>query len=570
MTTSLKRVLLGGVAAAVLAAFAGGAVAEDVTYERLANPEPGNWLTNNRTYDSNRFSPLTEITRDNVKDLKVAFTVPLKPGSTGAGAFASSLQGTPLVDGGIMFMSDGWGRIYRINLNKGDRGYIDWIFDPDTDSELATGILNNRGVALYGDSIYSVTPDCGLVRVNKETGELIWRVEMQQNPVEYCTVAPLAINGKIIVGPAGGDGPMRGRLEAYNPEDGSVIWDFQTILDSSFETGAETGGGAVWVTGSYDIERDEIVWGIGNPYPDWEPSKRPGDNLYTNSTVALDAATGKIKWHFQYTPNDSWDFDEVGTQQLITADINGESRKLVSHFGRNGFYYDLDAANGSFVNGSQYAKKVTWTKGIEPKTGMPLEYDPTLKVQKYLPETRMDFDLMAMPSEFEFCPYWEGGVNMFPTTYSQKTKLVYGLLMEGCTYNPTSRPEGDKNHITGALVAVDPSTGGVVQRHEFPATGRGGALSTAGGVVFGTSSNGDIFALDDTTLERLWNFNVGTMVDAPPITFEINGKQYLAIAIGPGGVGLGFHKYPDKSSDAEAAIAAKQFQPASTMYFFSL
>lgn len=570
MTTNLKRVLLGGVAAAVLASFAGGAVAEDVTYERLANPEPGNWLTNNRTYDSNRFSPLTEITRDNVKDLKVAFTVPLKPGSTGAGAFASSLQGTPLVDGGIMFMSDGWGRIYRINLNKGDRGYIDWIFDPDTDSELATGILNNRGVALYGDSIYSVTPDCGLVRVNKETGELIWRVEMQQNPVEYCTVAPLAINGKIIVGPAGGDGPMRGRLEAYNPEDGSVIWDFQTILDSSFETGAETGGGAVWVTGSYDIERDEIVWGIGNPYPDWEPAKRPGDNLYTNSTVALDAATGKIKWHFQYTPNDSWDFDEVGTQQLITADINGESRKLVSHFGRNGFYYDLDAANGSFVNGSQYAKKVTWTKGIEPKTGMPLEYDPTLKVQKYLPETRMDFDLMAMPSEFEFCPYWEGGVNMFPTTYSQKTKLVYGLLMEGCTYNPNSRPEGDKNHITGALVAVDPSTGGVVQRHEFPATGRGGALSTAGGVVFGTSSNGDIFALDDTTLERLWNFNVGTMVDAPPITFEINGKQYLAIAIGPGGVGLGFHKYPDKSSDAEAAIAAKQFQPASTMYFFSL
>ncbi len=570
MKTNLNRVLLGGVAAAVLTTFAGGAIADDVTYERLANPEPGNWLTNNRTYDSNRYSPLTEITKDNVKDLKVAFTVPLKPGSTGAGAFASSLQGTPLVDGGIMFMSDGWGRIYRIDLTKGDRGYIDWIFDPDTDSELATGILNNRGVALYGDSIYSVTPDCGLVRVNKETGELIWRVEMQQNPVEYCTMAPLAIDGKIIVGPAGGDGPMRGRLEAYNPEDGSVIWDFQTIVDASYETGAETGGGAVWVTGAYDTERNELVWGIGNPYPDWEPSKRPGDNLYTNSTVALNADTGEINWHFQYTPNDSWDFDEVGTQQLITANIDGEDRKLVSHFGRNGFYYDLDATNGSYVNGSQYAKKVTWTKGIEPKTGMPLEYDPTLKVQKYLPETRMDFELMAMPFEFEFCPYWEGGVNMFPTTYSQKTKLVYGLLMEGCTYNPGSRPDDEKNHITGALVSIDPTTGAVVQRHEFPATGRGGTVSTAGGIVFGTSSDGDIFALDDTTLERLWNFNVGTMVDAPPITFEINGKQYLAIAIGPGGVGLGFHKYPDKSSDAEAAIAAKQFQPASTMYFFAL
>ena len=570
MKTKLTRVLLGGVAAAVLTAFAGGAYAQDVTYERLVNPEPGNWLTNNRTYDSNRYSPLDQITKDNVKDLKVAFTVPLMPGSTGAGAFASSLQGTPLVDSGIMFMSDGWGRIYRIDLTKGDRGYIDWIYDPDTDGELATGILNNRGVALYGDSIYSVTPDCGLVRVNKETGELVWRVEMQQNPVEYCTMAPLAIDGKIIVGPAGGDGPMRGRLEAFNPEDGAQIWDFQTVLDSSFETGAETGGGAVWVTGAYDVSRNELVWGIGNPYPDWEPAKRPGDNLYTNSTVALDANTGEIKWHFQYTPNDSWDFDEVGTQQLITATIDGEERKLVSHFGRNGFYYDLDATNGSYVNGSQYAKKVTWTKGIEPKTGKPVEYDPALSVQKYIPETRMDFDLMAMPSEFEFCPYWEGGVNMFPTTYSLKTKLVYGLLMEGCTYNPGSRPDDEKNHITGALLSIDPTTGAVVQRHEFPATGRGGTVSTAGGVVFGTSSNGDIFALDDTSLEKLWNFNVGTMVDAPPITFEINGKQYLAIAIGPGGVGLGFHKYPDKSSDAEAANAAKQFQPASTMYFFSL
>ncbi len=570
MAKQLHRILLGGVAVGVLAAFCGNAFADDVTYERLANPEAENWLTNNRTYDSNRYSPLDEITKDNVANLKVAFTVPLMPGSKGAGAFASSLQGTPLVDGGIMYMSDGWGRVYRIDLTKGDRGYIDWIYDPDTDGELATGILNNRGVALYGDSIYSVTPDCGLVRVNKETGELIWRVEMQQNPVEYCTMAPLAIDGKIIVGPAGGDGPMRGRLEAYNPEDGSVIWDFQTVLDSSFETGAETGGGATWVTGSYDVERNELVWGIGNPYPDWEPSKRPGDNLYTNSTVALSAETGELNWHFQYTPNDSWDFDEVGTQQLITVNINGEDRKIVSHFGRNGFYYDLDATNGAYVNGSQYAEKVTWTAGIDPKTGMPVEYDPNLAVQKYLPETRMDFDLMAMPSDFEFCPYWEGGVNMFPTTYSQKTKLVYGLLMEGCTYNPASRPEGEEGQITGAVVSVDPTTGAVVERHEFNATGRGGTLSTAGGVVFATSSNGDIFALDDTTLERLWNFNVGTMIDAPPITFAIDGKQYVALAVGPGGVGLGFHQYPTKSSDSEEAVAATKFQPASTMYFFSL
>lgn len=569
MTNHFRTLLLSG--AAVACVMAGGSVfAADVTYERLLNPEPENWLSNNRTYDSNRFSPLEEITKDNVAGLKVAFTVPLQPGTVGAGAFASSLQGTPLVDGGIMFMSDGWGRVYRIDLTKGDRGYIDWTFDPDTDSELASGILNNRGVALLGDSIYSVTPDCGLVRINKETGELIWRVETQQNPVEYCTMAPLAIDGKIVMGPAGGDGPMRGRLEAYNPEDGKLIWDFQTVLDESYDEGAATGGGSVWVTGSFDPDRNELVWGIGNPYPDWEPKKRPGDNLYTNSTVALNADTGVVDWHFQYTPNDSWDFDEVGSQQLISIAADGADKKVVSHFGRNGFYYDLDATNGAYLNGSQYAKMVTWTAGIDPKTGKPVEYDPSQKVQQYLADARMDFDLMDMPSGFKFCPYWEGGVNMFPTTYSHKTNLVYGLLMEGCTYNPSERPEGAEGQITGALVAVDPTTGAVVKRHEFDATGRGGTVSTAGGVVFGTSSNGDIFALDDTTLERLWNFNVGTMIDAPPIVFAINGKQYVGLAVGPGGVGLGFHKYPTKSADSEEALAAGHFQPASTMYFFSL
>ena len=564
-----RSMLMAGVAATSLLA-ASGSFGADVTYERLLNPEPANWLTNNRTLDSSRFSPLEEINKENVDELKVAFTVPLMPSSKGAGAFWSSLQGTPLVEDGIMFMSDGWGRIYRIDLTRGDRGYINWIMDPETSPELATGILNNRGVALYGDSIYSVTPDCGFLRINKETGEVIWRVETQQNPVEYCTMAPLAIDGKIIIGPAGGDGPMRGRIEARSPEDGSVLWTFETILDASFEEGAETGGGATWVTGAYDAERNELVWGIGNPYPDWEPQKRPGDNLNTNSTVAIDADTGEINWHFQYTPNDSWDFDEVGTQQLYTAEVNGQETKVVGHFGRNGFFYNLDGTNGAYLNGSQYAEKVTWTKGIDPKTGMPLEYDPNLSVQTYIPETRMAFGLMEMPGDFEFCPYWEGGVNMFPTTYSPATKKVYGLLMDGCTYNPNSRPDDERNHITGAVVSIDTATGEVDQRHEFSSTGRGGLLATAGGIVIGTSSNGDIFALDDTTLERLWNFNVGTMIDAPPITFQIDGKQYIALAVGPGGVGLGFHAYPSKSADADEAAAAQRFQPAMTMYFFSL
>ena len=397
------------VAAALLmgsVALPGAGFAADVTYDRLVNPEPGNWLTNNRTYDSQRFSPLDEINKETVKGLKVAFTVPLAPPTQGVGAFSSGLHGTPLVDDGVMFTTDGWGRVYRIDMTTGDRGYIDWIMDPKTDPEVATGILNNRGVALYGDAVYTISPDGRFICVDAATGEVRWEVETQQNPAEYFTMAPLAINGKIIIGPAGGDGPMRGRLEARSPEDGSLLWTFHTIPEPG-EPGHETwkddawktGGAATWVTGSYDVARNELVWGIGNPYPDFEPQNRPGDNLYSNSTVAVDADTGKVNWHFQYTPNDSWDFDEVGTQLLYSADVKGADTKIVGHFARNGFFYNLDAATGAYVNGSKYSKEVTWTAGIDPKTGRPVEYDSAKDVQTYIPETRQNKSLFGADKE---------------------------------------------------------------------------------------------------------------------------------------------------------------------------
>jgi len=565
-----------GMAIVALLATTSIAGAADVTYERLSNPEPENWLTNNRTYDGNRYSPLEEINKTNVKNLKLAFAVPLAPPSQGAGSFYSSLQGTPLVDNGIMYMSDGWGRVYRIDLTAGDRGFIDWIMDPHTDPEIATGIMNNRGVALYKDAVYSLSPDGRLIATDAATGEVRWEVETQQNPVEYFSMAPLVIKDKILIGPAGGDGPMRGRIEARNPENGDLIWTFNTVPgkgepgNETWEGNSwETGGVATWVTGSYDKDRNELIWGLGNPNPAFEPKARPGDNLYSDSTVALDADTGKLKWHFQYTPNDGWDFDEVGTQQLYKANINGKETNVVGHFGRNGFFYNLDGTNGAYLNGSQYLNKVTWTKGIDPKTGKPVEYDPNKKFQTYIPETRVLDTPFAQNdgSKYEFCPYWEGGVNMFPTTYSPKTGLVYGVGMEGCTYRPNERP--DDGFITGTLVGVDIATGEVKTRADFKSAGRGGTVSTAGGLVFGQSVNGDLFALDDTTMERLWNINLGTMLDAPPITFAINGKQYLAVAVGPGGVGLDFHKYASHSSDEKAAAMAN-FQRSSTLYFFSL
>ena len=565
-----------GLALALLLGTTSLASAADVTYDRLLNPEPGNWLMNNRTYDSNRHSPLDEINKDNVKNLKLAFAVPLAPPSQGASFATSSLQGTPLVEDGVMFMTDGWGRLYRIDMTSGDRGLIDWIMDPKTDPELATGILNNRGAALLGDAVYTMSPDGRLIATDAATGEVRWEVETQQNPAEYFSMAPLAIDGKLIVGPAGGDGPMRGRIEARSAEDGSLLWTFNTVPgpgepghESWGGNSWETGGVSTWVTGSFDPDKNELIWGLGNPYPDWTPSDRPGDNLYSNSTVALDADSGALSWYFQYTPNDSWDFDEVGSQQLYNAQVNGEDRKLVGHFGRNGFFYNLDFSNGQFVNGSQYLDQVNWTAGIDPKTGKPVEYDPNAEVQSYRAESRVStspFD-PSDGEDYKFCPYWEGGVNMFPSTFSPKTGLLYAVAMEGCTYRPTERPEDAR--ITGTMLAVDIATGQVEKKVDFPWAGRGGTVSTDGGLVFGASVNGDLFAVDDTTLEKLWSINLGTMMDAPPITFEINGKQYVAVAVGPGGVGVDFHHYAGMSGDPKAADMMN-FQKSSTIYVFTL
>lgn len=561
------------IAGALLLGTALSASAADVTFERLVNPEPGNWLSNNMTYDSNRYSTLDEINKDTVKGLKLAFAVPMAPPSQGSSFASSSLQGTPLVEDGIMFTTDGWGRVYRIDMTQGDRGYIDWIMDPKTDPELATGLLNNRGVALYGDSIYSMSPDGRFIRTDKVTGEVKFEIETQQNPVEYFSMAPLAIDGKIIIGPGGGDGPMRGRLEARDPETGDLLWTFWTVPGPG-EPGHESwkdeawkvGGAATWVTGSYDVERNELVYGIGNPYPDFEPQKRPGDNLYSNSTVAVDAATGKINWHFQYTPNDAWDFDETGTMQLYTTEVRGKETKVVGHFARNGFFYNLDAGTGAYINGSQYSDKVTWTAGIDPKTGMPVEYDATKDVQTYIPETRLNASLFGPDApDQSYCPYIEGGVNMYPTSYSPITKLNYGLGIEGCSF--ATRPEGEV--LTGSLTAIDVATGTVAKKLDLTSTGRGGTIATAGRVVFGGSTNGDFFAVDDTTLDRLWNINLGTTIDAPPITFTINGKQYVAIMVGPGGIPLDFHKYAAMGTDPKADTYVNM-QKSSTLYVFTL
>ncbi len=375
-------------------------------------------------------------------------------------------------------------------------------------------------------------------------------------------MAPLAIGNNILIGTANGDAGGRHFVEARDATTGASVWKFYTVPgpdepggDSWKDTANnwKNGGGATWNTGTYDPKSGLTYWGTGNPYPT-DPTVRPGDNLYTNSLIALNADTGKLSFHFQYTPNESWDYDEVGAHVLVDSKINGETRALVTHFGRNGFYYGLDRNNGSFVNGGQYVDKLTWSKGLDPKTGMPVEYNSSLAVQTYNPGTR--------PGGTEdACPAIQGGTNYFPVSYDEKTEKLYAVAIEGCAVGFAL-----SGTVTGSVVQLDPNTGAITKKRATPFIPYGGTLSTAGGLVFASQTDGTLEAMDAETLDVLWSVNLGSQIAAPPITYQVNGKQYLAIEVGGSPV-IGLLGYGTKSADPDAAA---NIQPASTVYFFAL
>lgn len=563
-----KRVALGvTLLAGTMLSAAGSSWAADVTFERLLNPEPANWLTHNRTYDSNRYSPLDQINRETVGNLDFAFSLALIPRLVAG--LGGGLQGTPLVNDGTMYFTDGAGALYSIDVSSGTRAYINWIMDPDTDPETA-GIVNNRGAALLGNSVFTLTRDGYLTATDAGTGEILWDIGTQANPAEYFTMAPLALEDRIIMGPAG-DAPVRGRMEARSAEDGTLLWTFHTIPGPG-EFGHETwpdndvwmtGASGLWTTGSFDPDTNLIFWGTANPTPFGDPTLRPGDNLFSSALLAINADDGSLAWYFQYTPNEQWDYDEIGTHQLIAA---GDGQTRVQHFGRNGFNYVFDAADGTFVNAVQYVNEVTWTAGIDTKTGMPVEYDPALAVggiQTYAHgafagDTQVD----------RFCPNLQGGVNHQPTSYSPRTGLVYGSSLEACSI--TEGGFGISPRATGAIVASN-ADGDIAAKAEIPFMPYGGNLSTAGGLVFSSMVNGDFFAMNDETLEILWNVNLGAVIEAPPITYAVDGQQFIVIPVGTSGINNLFSGggYPTRGDDPNAALLANM-QRTWTLYFFAL
>jgi alcohol dehydrogenase (cytochrome c) len=518
-------------------------LAAEVTPERLLNAdrEPQNWLMNHRTYDGQRFSPLARINRDNVKDLKLAFAVPL-----GGEAGNEWVEATPLVENGFLYITNSWGVLHKIDVTSGELGRILWRMDPKQEKQ-----ATNRGAALWGNFVITAASwPARIVATDKETGRVVWETNMMEGqPGVRITAAPLPIKGTIIVGASGGDGGVRDWIAVLDATTGKAIWRKYTI-PAPGEPGSETwkgtnnswqtGGGAVWVTGTYDPDTNQTIWGTGNPVPMFDPTYRPGDNLYTNSAISWDPETGNMNWYFQFTPGDMWDYDEVGTHILIDADIAGQPRKLITHSARNGFLYTMDRYNGQIIGAKPYTD-VNWTKGIDQKTGKPVDYDPGRDIQTYAGVG----NLAPNGPIKTVCPSIVGANNYWPSSYSPKTKLLYIPALTGCANVEIDRTKHNaqrgwnggnvrpNEHLESNLTAVDPITFEIKKNVHLRFPNYSGTLSTGGGLVFLALFDGTVAAFDDTTLEELWKINVGSGFTAPPMTFEANGRQYVAIASGP-------------------------------------
>jgi alcohol dehydrogenase (cytochrome c) len=541
-----------------------------VNKDRLINAanEPHNWLLMNGDYASTRYSKLTQINRENVKDLRMVWALALG-GMQDVGQNGPENEVNPLIDNGLMYTTDGWGTVYKIDARRPDRGEFLWIADPGVRHQ--GNAPRTRGIALWEDLVLANLPDGRVIAINRDNGEIIWdkkiAVTNEFGGTEKFLTAPIVADGKVLVQNGSGDSGTRGWVAALDVRTGNELWRWYAVPkpgDPGSETWKDdhnawkTGGGGIWQTGSYDPAMNAYIVGTGNPYPIYDPQFRPGDNLFTNSVVALDVATGKMLWHFQYTPNDSWDYDEAGVFLLYDLTIGGVARKVVGHFARNGFYYSVDRTNGRFIKGEKYVNDLNWTKGLDPKTGKPLEYNPKLDVQIYNPEARA----LRGEGKKRACPTWHGGVAHQPLAYNPVKRIAYGVGTEGCFTQTgaavasrgkdggvdmkASQPRQYSSDLYyGAVTAFDVVEHKVIAKAVTDIEIRSGVIDTAGGVLFTALQDGWVVAYNDETLEQLWRFNVGTPLKGAPVTYAVGPKQYLAVQSG------GRHLHPVKYDKLE-------------------
>ena len=549
------------------------AFAQNVTPERLvaANSETENWLMVHRTYDGQRYSPLDQINKDTVGDLTLAFSTILGVPSGGGRYATAQNEGTPLAEDGFLYIQSGWSVITKLDVRDGKWGKIVWRYEPEMDrqyiADTACCGAENRGIALWQDQVIGLTMDGRAFSLDKETGEVTWERQIaDRSRAETFTVAPLVVGDTVIVGPAGGEYGIRGWLEGFDAKTGDQKWR-KHLIPGPGEAGHDTwegddwmtGGASIWQTGSFDPETNLIYYGTGNPSPQFDAEYRPGDNLYTESLVALDVDSGEMKWHFQFTPNDPFDYDEVGDNQLVDLEVEGVMRKLLVRVARNGFVYGLDRVTGEFLWGEQYVTMLNWTDGLDPKTGRPNSYDENLKLQVYNGvAARRGAGATVM------CPGLVGGKNWQPAAYSDITKYVYASAAEGCQ-NTMTAEEAKRPTVTGgdfeltsavgwrgrgvaprdqqpplpegaaalknSIVAINAATGEVVTKLLVDNKAQG-MLATAGNLVFASDRAGFLTAYDPETLEVVWEQNVGTALYGPPMTYGFEGKQYVAVLAG--------------------------------------
>lgn len=505
-----------------------------VSDQRLINPEENNWLSYRGNLEGWGFSTLDEISTDNVAELEPVWSF-----STGV---VGGHEAPPIVNDGVMFVTTPGNLVYAIDAASGD---LLWRYQHDLPQNYIAFHRTNRGVALYGDKVYTATLDARVVALDAISGEKLWDTTVQDNYFGYyITMAPLAIDGKILVGTSGGELGIRGFVVALDAETGEEVWRTYTV-PAPGEPGNEswpgeswrTGGAAVWVPGHYDAERRLAYFGTGNPGP-WIGDQRPGDNLYTNSVLALDIDTGAIEAHHQYHWNGSWDWDEVSTPILMPVERNGREFDALVHAGRNGYLWTLERHDDriGFINAEPYVYQNAFAS-IDPETGRPT-YDPEHK-----PTT---------DSTTDFCPSLWGGKDWPPAAYNPETGLVYipandnhcGAI-EGreVTYMPGSSYTGARTDFTlregtdhiGEIQAWDMNTGEKVWTTEFRDHNWGGILTTSGNLIFSGGTPDRFFrAHDARTGEELWRFRTNSGIIGVPTTFAVDGKQYVAVQSGWG------------------------------------
>lgn len=512
-----------------------------VSFDRIleANKEPQNWLTYSGTEMSQRHSLLTQITPANVKSLELQWVFQARS--------LEKFEATPLVVNGILYTVQAPNDVVAIDAVT---GRVFWVYEyaPSPDSHVCCGRVN-RGLAILGDTLFMGTIDGHLLAIDAKSGKPIWNVTVANAEAGYSLMhAPLVVKDKVIVGTAGGEFGIRGFLAAYDAHTGKQAWKFYTIPGPG-EPGHETwagdswmhGGASIWVTGSYDPQLNLTYWGVGNPGPDWNSDVRPGSNLYSDSVVALDPDTGKLKWYFQFSPHDDFDYDSVQVPVLADMEWKGKMRRVMLWANRNGFYYVLDRTTGEFLQGKPFSK-VTWTTGLDD-SGHPVRIvsaNPTREGTLVYPgvqgATNWFSPSYSPHTGLFYIPAWDNYSSVFsklPAEYVEGRRYTAGAprspvaSLRGPQVINRTEEEG-----YGAVRAFDPKTG--VRKWEFKMADvtSAGILTTASDLLFTGGREGYFWALDARTGEELWRANVGGDVASGAMTYSVNGRQYVSISAG--------------------------------------